>query len=122
MNLGWYSEYDVGEMSDVLLRATAIYVFASAPGRRYWQNAGRFWRDNYTGRRARRFHQILEETYQEAIKNPAAVPPVERSAVVPAEPGPVAQPRWPVLVVAAVGGAAVAVLVRVIRQLRVGRR
>lgn len=72
-----YSEYEVREMSEVLLRATAKYVFASAPGRVYWQNGGRFWRDNYSGRRARRFYRVLEETYQEAIKKPPSRPPRE---------------------------------------------
>jgi ABC-type multidrug transport system fused ATPase/permease subunit len=42
----WNSEYEIGEMTDVLLRATAVSVFASSPGRQYWATSGSFWRDN----------------------------------------------------------------------------
>jgi uncharacterized protein DUF6082 len=101
----WYSEYDIGELSDPLLRATAASVLASAPGRRYWQNTGTFWRDNYSGRRARRFHQVLDEVYQEAIKRPTPTPP----AAVEPESAPPAR-RWDA-VLAAGGGAAAALLV-----------
>jgi hypothetical protein len=106
----WHAEYEVGEMSDVLLRATAASVFASGPGRRYWQSTGTFWRDNYSGRRARQFHRVLEEVYQEAIKRPPATPPV---AVEPESAARV--DRWWVAALAAGGGAA-AVLVVVVRR------
>jgi hypothetical protein len=114
----WYSEYEVGELSDTLLQASAAYVFASAPGRRYWQNGGRFWRDNYSGRRAKRFHQVLEETYQEAIKKPPSRPPVPAKA----EARPVRAERpWVGWVVAAGCGAVVAAVVGAIRRVRGGR-
>jgi hypothetical protein len=71
----WHSEYQVGEMADGLLRASAASVFASVPGRLYWRTTGSFWRDNYSGRRARRFHRVMEEAYQEAIKKPPSSPP-----------------------------------------------
>ncbi|MGH3831718.1 MAG: DUF6082 family protein [Pseudonocardiaceae bacterium] len=71
----WHYEYKIGEMTDVLLRATAMSVFASSPGRQYWEASGSFWRDNYSGRRARRFFRILDEAYQEAAKNPSPSPP-----------------------------------------------
>jgi hypothetical protein len=114
----WHSEYAVGEMSDSLLRATAASVFASIPGRRYWQTTGSFWRDNYSGRRARRFHRVLEEAYQEAIKKPPVRPPAD----VVRKSEPVAgERRWLTVLVAAGGGAAVAVLVRAIRRFRTDR-
>jgi len=71
----WYTAHEIGELNDVLLRATAAPVFASVPGRRYWEASGAFWRDNYSGRRARRFYRILDEAYREAIKKPPAAPP-----------------------------------------------
>lgn len=108
----WFSEYEVGELPDTLLRATAASVFASAPGRLYWRNTGTFWRDNYSGRRARRFHKVLEETYQEAIKKPTSTPPA------PESPSPArADRRWVTVLTAAGGGAAVALMaVRAIRR------
>jgi hypothetical protein len=119
----WYAEYEVGEMPDVLLRATAAEVFAGVPGRRYWNDVGRFWRDNYSGRRARRFHQVLEETYQEAIKKPPVLPPpgVERGPepeTEPArEPNPSRPDRWVGMLAAAAGGGAVALVVaRAVRR------
>jgi Family of unknown function (DUF6082) len=116
----WYAEYQVGEMSDGLLKATAISVFASAPGRHYWQNAAAFWRDNAEGRRGRRFHGLLDEAYREATRKPPSQPPVEvsRPAAAPAPAGD----RRRVGLLATVGGGVVAVLVvRAIRRV-VGRR
>jgi hypothetical protein len=107
----WFSEYEVGEMSDTLLRATASSVFMSVPGRHYWQGSGTFWRDNYSGRRARRFYRVLEETYQEAIGTPPSAPPAVVEPVGPIEEqGAPRRSRWG-LVLAAVVGAAAAVLV-----------
>lgn len=74
----WHAEYMVRQMPDRLLRPTAASVFASAPGRTYWENTGTFWRDNYSGRQARRFYEVLEATYQDAIKRPPSVPPPEQ--------------------------------------------
>ena len=113
----WYSEYEVGELSDTLLRATAASVFASGPGRHYWQHTGAFWRDNYSGRRARRFHQVLDETYQEAIKKPPSLPP---AVVVPeahSQPEAArADPRQGRVVAAAAGAAGALIVVRVVRR------
>ncbi|MPZ80520.1 MAG: hypothetical protein GEV28_09030 [Actinophytocola sp.] len=114
----WYSEYEVGEMSDTLLRATATSVFASAPGRHYWRNAGTFWRDNYSGRRARRFHRVLEETYKETIKKLPATPPATVAPEsLPVPDAPRADRWWLTVLVAAGGGAAAAlVVVRAVRR------
>lgn len=79
----WHAEYMLGEISDLQLRASSANVFASVPGRTYWQHTGTRWRDIYSGRRARRFYEVAEETYQEAIKQPPSTPPptVDMSAV-----------------------------------------
>lgn len=111
----WYSEYQVGEMSDALLRATAASVFASTPGRHYWRHAGAFWRDNYSGRRAGRFYRLLEETYQEALRKPPSVPPTTAS-----ERPRDDRRRIPVL--AAIGGAVVAAMIVVRAARRALRR
>jgi hypothetical protein len=71
----WHAEYQMGELSDTLLKATASSVFMSIPGRQYWDASGNFWRDNYAGRRARRFHRILDEAYTESLKKLAYLPP-----------------------------------------------
>jgi hypothetical protein len=78
----WYTEYDIGEPSgDHSLRAAAVDVFKSPPGRRYWEMAGPYWRDNYRGRRARRFQRILDDAYREALNEPAVRPPVPASPI-----------------------------------------
>jgi hypothetical protein len=113
----WYSEYDIGEMSDALLRATAASVFASDPGRNYWQGSGTFWRDNYSGRRARQFHRVLEEVYQEAIKHPPSTPP----ATIEPDSGPESTAarvdrRWVTVLMAGGGAAAALIVVRAVRR------
>jgi hypothetical protein len=111
----WFSEYEIGQMSDARLRSTAAGVFVSVPGRHYWRSTGTFWRDNYSGRRAKRFHRVLEETYQEAIKKPPATPPVVSAREPAREPSPARSDvpdRWWVRVLAAAaGGGAVALVV-----------
>jgi hypothetical protein len=108
----WYAEYDVGELPDALLHATAINVFASGPGRHYWETTGTFWRDRYPGKRARRFHQVLEDTYQQAIRTPVARPDDVPS---PARPAPAVERgsrrSWATPWAAAGGGAAAALVV-----------
>lgn len=108
-----HSVYEIGEMPDIRLHANAASLFAGAPGRQYWEEAGSFWRDNYSGRRARRFHQVLEETYQEAIKKPPSRPPVPTTGA-PTPAG--SDRRW---VAVAVG---VAAMVEVLRRLRARRQ
>ena len=54
----WYAEYQIGQLGDASLRMNAISVFSSVPGRTYWTAAGANWLSHYSGRRAKRFHQI----------------------------------------------------------------
>lgn len=111
----WFSEYEVGELSDNLLRATAKSVFRSAPGRHYWADTGTFWRDNYSGRRARRFYRVLEQTYQEVRDEPQAdAPPVidtTGSSEQPKTPPRSPSRRWRAVVAAVAGAAAAAMFV-----------
>lgn len=111
----WHSEYEIGEMTDVLLRATAASVFAGSPGRQYWEASGSFWRDNYSGRRARRFFRILDEVYQEALKNPpsSASNPVNNETQICFEDSQTS--RWWWLVAAGCGAAVTIVLYTVCR-------
>jgi hypothetical protein len=115
----WYAEYEVGELSDTLLRATAVNVFASEPGRHYWESTGTFWRDNYAGRKARRFHHVLDETYNEAIRTPPVNPP-EPPARDAVTPDPVSRTRsWREVLAAAGGGAVLAlIVVRLVDRVR----
>jgi hypothetical protein len=121
----WHSEYEIGEMTDVLLRATAASVFASLPGRRYWEASGSFWRDNYSGRRARRFFRVLDEVYHEALKNRPSSPPNLISNEPPScfEYSQDSQWRW--FVVAGCGAAVTMALYaacRIWRHVRASRR
>jgi hypothetical protein len=112
----WFSEYEVGELPDTLLRATAASVFAGGPGRHYWQNTGSFWRDNYSGRRARRFHQVLDETYREALTKPP--PRVPAAAESKPQPEPDVARGGSRLMAAAAGGVAALVVARIVRRAR----
>jgi hypothetical protein len=106
----WHYEYEIGEMTDVLLRATAASVFASSPGRQYWQVSGSFWRDNYSARRARRFFRVLNEAYHESLKNPPSNPPNAVSNKSPSYFEDSQTSRWWWLVAAGCGAAVTMVL------------
>lgn len=111
----WYSSYQIGELTGDRLRSTAVSVFTSAPGRHYWRVARQFWRENYPGRRARRFCTILDEAYEQS----ATQPPSTRPAAVGAagQPGPAR--HWPGWVLLAALGAVLGY--RAVRQARLGR-
>lgn len=112
----WHSEYEIGEVTDVLLRASAVSVFASSPGRQYWEAAGSFWRENYSGRRARRFYRVLDEAYREALKNSPSNPlnPVNNEDPTCFEGSQTSRWRW---LVAAGCGAAVTMVLYVACQI-----
>lgn len=115
----WYSSYQIGELPGDRLRSTALSVFTSAPGRHYWRVARPFWRDNYPGRRARRFCTILDEAYGQAAGRPLSTrPAVAGGAVAPAgKPEPAR--HWPGWVLLAAVGAVLGY--RAVRQVRLGR-
>jgi hypothetical protein len=68
----WQSRFEVGMFSEAHLRAGAARMFSAAPGRRFWATTRRVRREVAQTRRARRFHEILDEEYENAI---AAGPP-----------------------------------------------
>ena len=112
----WHSEYEIGELSDALLRATAASVLASIPGRRYWEAVSSFWLDNYSGRRAKRFYLILDEVYREALKRPPSSPPAPVIDWFPGSPGDSRFSRWEWIIPAACGAAVTAVLYAICRR------
>jgi hypothetical protein len=111
----WHAEYQMGELSDALLEATASSVFMSEPGRRYWNISGSFWRDNYADRRTRRFYRILSRAYAESLQKPVSPPPAAREVESTAEQDPMRKYRlW--LIALSIGcGAAAALAARSIR-------
>ena len=70
----WELEYDLARLSDDHLRAIAVGVFSTDPGRLYWPIARPVrltTEDGLRGRRRRcrqRFHRVLDEAY--AAANP----------------------------------------------------
>lgn len=112
----WHYEYKIGEMTDALLRATAASVFAGSPGRQYWKASGSFWRDNYSGRRAGRFFHILNEEYEEALKNPPSGPPDAVDNKPPSRREDSRSSRWWWLVAAGCG-VAVSVMLYTVRRI-----
>ncbi|MGH4017200.1 MAG: DUF6082 family protein [Pseudonocardiaceae bacterium] len=64
----WHSVYEIGEVTDARLRANAMSLFSGAPGYRYWQAGGSFWKEMYPGRRSQRFYRIIDEAYRETLK------------------------------------------------------
>lgn len=117
----WYAEYHIGELSDASLRMNAASVFSSVPGRHYWETSRANWRNNYSGRRVRRFYQILEDRYREAVKRPPSTPPAQPAS---ASSQPRRSTLWPT-VLGAAGGAAAVVGLRAARRVfraRISRR
>lgn len=70
----WYSEYEVGELSDTLLRAMAVNVFASDPGHHYWEKTGTF---GVTTTRANR-HAVSTRCSRTRIRTRPGPPPHAR--------------------------------------------
>lgn len=72
----WESRYELGQFSDIHLREGAAHMFRAQPGLRFWADTRTLRVDTSESRRARRFHQILDEEYLKAVApGPASVPP-----------------------------------------------
>ncbi|MFC9848805.1 DUF6082 family protein [Streptomyces sp. NPDC060223] len=66
----WEMMYELGALTDSQLRQAAESIFRAAPGRAFWA-ASRDARSDAAGtRRARRCHQLLDESYERAAISP----------------------------------------------------
>jgi hypothetical protein len=118
----WHSVYEIGEVTDIRLKAIAASLFSSAPGREYWKAGGSFWKKMYSGRRSQRFYRILDGAYRETLKN---FPTISRSSMVkesvqPSESSQFPR-RWRALTVIGFGLAApliFAAMRRILRHIR----
>jgi hypothetical protein len=63
----WEARYELGQLSDVHLRAGAAHMFQAEPGRRFWADARGLRTETSESRRARHFHRILDEEYLKAL-------------------------------------------------------
>jgi Family of unknown function (DUF6082) len=81
----WYMAYDMGDLSEIHLRAVAAEFFAGEPGQDFW----RTWRElrlrTATQKAVRNFNQILDDEYQKATQPPPAPEPTPSA---PPEPEP----------------------------------
>ncbi len=103
----WHAMYEIGEVTDTRLRAIAVSLFSSAPGRRYWQAGGSFWKEMYSGRRSQRFYRILDTAYREALKKPPTFPNIPVVSDSMQSPESLQSPGWrPILAVVGLGVAA----------------
>ena len=63
----WESRWELGQLSETHLRAAAAHMFRATPGRDFWADARALRTSTSESRRARRFHQILDEEYLTAL-------------------------------------------------------
>ena len=61
------SRYELGQLTEAHLRKAAAHMFRASPGRNFWADARALRTDTSESRRARRFHQILDEEYLRAL-------------------------------------------------------
>ncbi|WP_125620585.1 DUF6082 family protein [Actinomadura sp. WAC 06369] len=104
----WQMSFETKALPEVRLRAISREMFSGRPGRAFWREAREVRLSTSESKRARRFHQILDEEYRRA---PAPAP--ERARRRP----------WGLLAGAAAAGAlAMAPVVRRAVGRRTGRR
>jgi hypothetical protein len=63
----WESRYELGQLTETHLREAAAHMFGAAPGRNFWADSRALRTDTSESRRARRFHQILDEEYLKSL-------------------------------------------------------
>lgn len=95
----WQMSYETKALPEVRLRAISREMFSGRPGRAYWEEARRVRLNTSGSKRARRFHEILDEEYRRAPAPPPASPPSRRR-------------RWALLAATAAGTLAVAPVLR----------
>jgi hypothetical protein len=70
----WQMSFETKALPESRLRAISREMFSAHPGRAYWREARQVRLSTSENKRARRFHQILDEEY-----NRAPAPPPDRS-------------------------------------------
>jgi hypothetical protein len=63
----WESRYERGQLAEIYLRVGAAHMFQAPPGRQFWADTRTLRADMSKSRKARRFHQILDEEYLKAV-------------------------------------------------------
>lgn len=74
----WRMSYETKALPEVRLRAISREMFSGRPGRAYWLEAREARLNTSTNKRARRFHEILDEEYHRAPAPPPESPPSHR--------------------------------------------
>ncbi|GAA2155881.1 DUF6082 family protein [Actinomadura napierensis] len=74
----WQMSYETKALPEVRLRAVSREMFSGRPGRAYWREARQVRLSTSGNKRARRFHEILDEEYRRAPAPPAERTPVHR--------------------------------------------
>ncbi|MBD2894872.1 hypothetical protein amrb99_38010 [Actinomadura sp. RB99] len=95
----WQMSYETKALPEVRLRAISREMFSGRPGRAYWEEARQVRLSTSGSKRARRFHEILDEEYRRAPAPPPESPPARRR-------------RWALLAATAAGTLAVAPVLR----------
>ena len=79
----WRSEFELGTLSEEELRGGVAYMFAAAPGRRYWSIAGPNQRTFYDNDRDRKFTSIIDEEYNNVVGVPIVELPDDNARPTP---------------------------------------
>ncbi|WP_246249457.1 DUF6082 family protein [Actinomadura litoris] len=74
----WQTSFQTGALNERRLRAISREMFTGRPGRAFWREAREVRANTSENKRARRFHQILDEEFQQAPVPPPD--PAEASA------------------------------------------
>lgn len=105
----WQMSFETGALGEKRLRAIAGELFRGRIGRKFWEDAREVRPATTENRKARRFHEVLDEVYHDLKDTP--VPSVTRAE--PEQPSrDQSSPPWRSAVLGAVAGAAAATLLR----------
>ena len=104
----WQMSFETKALPEKRLRAISREMFSGRPGRTYWQDARQVRMSTSETKQARRFHQILDEEYNQAPAPPPENPSHSRGI-------------WVLIAGAAAGTAALAPLLRALAR-RTSRR
>lgn len=95
----WQLTFEVGTAGERHIREVAAVFFAGEIGRRFWRDGRDLRLKAEQGRRARRFHRILDEEYRRAVVRGASEP--APAAIAEAPPRRARRPSAPVVGLAA---------------------